>query len=261
MTAWSGSHRCRGSGTASVRVSSSRRACHECPQLGPREPKRTEALSCRPRAPFAGSEGLPNNFSFPACSLPEKFLKAAGGGAGSARCGNSPTPPRGAPQDEEEPRIPFPLLPSSDFAGEQEVKKVLWGLARRRGAGPWGAEQGNASGKLPGGEGTRGKFDDRTGSIQRMLVCQNQTTLHKHLDFEGIWGDSSEAHLTFLPFSSRSGDSPDFPQNSTRAGQHGRPQESLGPWELWAAQGTHSSMLLLANSEGITLMFFKLKVS
>jgi len=80
----------------------------------------------------------------------------------------------------------------------------------------------------------------------------NQTILHQHLDFEGILGASSEARLAFPPFSSRFGDPPGFPQDSFRAGRHEGPQESLGPGELWAAWGTHSSLLLLANSKGIT---------
>lgn len=155
ITPWSYSHRCRDSGTASVRLlfsqslswmsqtQSQRTQTHQSPELP---------------APFAGSERLPTTSSRP-LSAGEV---SSSPGAGSARCWNSPTPPRGAPQDEEEPLIPSPLLLNSDFAGELEEKKVSADLARRRGAGPCTGEQGNTSGKLPGVDETRGKMTNQT---------------------------------------------------------------------------------------------------
>lgn len=130
VTTWLGSHRCRGSGTASARLLSSQTLSwmspagsqgdqtHQSPQLpAPRSLR---------RLPGASQQLL---------LLLGKFRKAAGARAGSARCRNSPTPPRGAPQDEEEPSIPSLLLRGADFAGEKEEKEVFIRFALRKGHG------------------------------------------------------------------------------------------------------------------------------
>lgn len=64
-------------------------------------------------------------------------------------------------------RPPAPLRLDWGFTREQEKKRLLPALPRK-------GEAGNISGKVPGIEGTRGKFADRTSHLQ-MPVCQTFT--------------------------------------------------------------------------------------
>lgn len=200
------------------------------PSWVPGEPKRSKAH--RPALPLRARRSFPTTSPSPFAFRRGSFFgKAAGAGAG---WGNSLTPSRGARQEEEEPPVPLP--PSSDFAGEEEEKEGFCRVWLGEGEQDRGGQRrGRILGRSWGWKGRGGgggEFDGWTGSVRRMSVWQNQSILHKHLGFEGSWGDSSEAPLTFLPFDSRFGDPP---QTSSGQDSVGDPKN---PQDLWAAQGT-----------------------
>lgn len=222
------------------------------PSWVPGEPKRSKAH--RPALPLRARRSFPTTSPSPFAFRRGSFFgKAAGAGAG---WGNSLTPSRGARQEEEEP--PVPLLPSSDFAGEEEEKEGFCRVWLGEGEQDRGGQRrGRILGRSWGWKGRGGGG----GSLMVEPVQCGECRYGKIKVFYTNTLGLREVGVTLLkpaslsyPSTAGLGTPPRLHRGRTAWGTPRIPRTCEQP-------RARSSLLLLANSKGITWMFFKLKVS